>query len=393
MESQFFPQPSIPLSPILGKAINETLAEKHQFSILDAKYKCFITSGRSAIALALEQIGVTQNDEVLIPAYHCEAMVAPIKWIGAKPVFFKIEEDTTINLLDVEEKITSNTKAIIVTHYFGFTQSLLKIKEICGLHKISIIEDCAHAFFGVCDNQAVGTNGDYAIASCMKFFPVYDGGCLSSNSKNINDIQLTPPSMIFQVKALINILEKSVAYKRLGIFGHLLSSCLTATTWLWSRLKKIKGNEQVNIGPSSSEGGYELDVNWINKTISLPSKFIIRTANLSEVVYLRRQNYLKLHARLATLPGCNPLYKQLPDHVVPWVYPLYVDQPEKYFSKLKMEGVPMWRFGEYLDAEVTEEICPVSINYSRHIFQFPCHQSLKNQEIEWMIEKITQIID
>jgi dTDP-4-amino-4,6-dideoxygalactose transaminase len=124
----------------------------------------------------------------------------------------------------------------------------------------------------------------------------------------------------------------------------------------------------------------------------LPSLSIIKLSHLNNAAHRRREIYQKLHAALATLPGTRPLFETLPAQTVPWVYPLYVNQPKQHFSRLKMQGVPIWRFGEFLAAEVTPEVCPVSIDYSEHVFQFPCHQSLTDQDIDWMISCITQTL-
>jgi perosamine synthetase len=82
------------------------------------------------------------------------------------------------------------------------------IREFCGTPKLSLIEDCAHAFFGSVDGKPMGASGDYAIASAWKFFPMIDGGLLISSSRDLTGIKLVDPSPRFQAKALINTFEK-----------------------------------------------------------------------------------------------------------------------------------------------------------------------------------------
>jgi perosamine synthetase len=363
-------------------------------SVLDIKYTCMTTSGRYAIALALEHAGIKPDDVVLIPAYHCEAMVVPVKWIKAKPAFYSINADTSINLDDIKKKITPQVKIIIVTHYFGFLQNLTAIRDLCDQQGILLIEDCAHAFFGTNDHhQSVGKTGDYAIASSMKFLPVYEGGILCSETIDLKDIKLISPSPGFQLKSFINTLERSLAFNRLGMIGKLLNALLALKEALWTSLKRLKSSSvQASFGPSSSDGGYDLDAEWVNKTLSWPSRLIIKLADLNNSAHRRQENYRKLHVALAKIPNSRPLFETLPLNVVPWVYPLYIDKPDRYFSKLKMQGVPIWRFGEFLDPQVDEKLCPVSVEYSKHIFQFPCHQSISDQDIDWMTNRITQTL-
>jgi dTDP-4-amino-4,6-dideoxygalactose transaminase len=352
------------------------------------------TSGRYAIALALEHIGLKPGDVVLIPAYHCEAMVVPVKWMGLKPAFYSINADTSINLGDIRQKINANVKVIIVTHYFGFLQDLKGIRALCDQYGIHLIEDCAHAFFGDYDNQQVaGKVGDYTIASSMKFLPLYEGGLLCSETIDLKDIKMTSPSIGFQLKSLINTLERSLAYNRLGFTGKLLNAIFSLKSALLSTLKKIsQSSHAVSSGPSSSDGGYGLDEEWIHKLISWPSQLIIRLSDLNNTAHRRRENYQKMHATLAKLQNCHPLFETLPQQVVPWVYPLYVNDPAQCFGMLKKQGVPIWRFGEFLDAEVDQNTCSVSVDYSKHIFQFPCHQSLTDKDIDWMLSQITQTL-
>ena len=95
---------------------------------------------------------------------------------------------------------------------------------------------------------------------------------------------------------------------------------------------------------------------------------------------------------LAGLPGCRPLFPVLPERVYPWVFPLLTDQPEPIFQVLKESGVPIIRFGEYLWPGVDASVCGNSVDLSRRVLQFPCHQELKEEEIDWMIKKIKEAL-
>ena len=54
----------------------------------------------------------------------------------------------------------------------------------------------------------------------------------------------------------------------------------------------------------------------------------------------------------------------------------------------KKDGVPIVRFAEYLWQGVDASVCSASVDLSRHVLQFPCHQELQEQELDWMIDKI-----
>ena len=167
-----FPKPEIPIQAVLSRSAFSLKRQTPNFpSILDANHNVFVTSGRIAITLALTDANVGDSDAVLVPAYHCSSMIEPVIQVNAKPVFYRINEDTTVDLQDLARKCSTDVKAILVTHYFGFPQDLQPIRKLCDEHGIVLIEDCAHSFFGTLGRNSIGTTGDYSIASIMKFFP------------------------------------------------------------------------------------------------------------------------------------------------------------------------------------------------------------------------------
>jgi perosamine synthetase len=394
LSSNNFPRPAIPLSPVLStRSLGASSSEVPVSSILDCRNYIQLTSGRAAISLALEHAGLGEGDEVLLPAYHCESMVAPVRWIGAKPVFYKIHETASIDEHDLISKITSSTRAILVTHYFGFFQELESIVKYCQDRQIAIIEDCAHAFFAIGPARLVGRLGDYAIASSMKFFPVYDGGILASEKHDLSNVKSESAPIAFELKSFFRLLELSIEYRRLGSLGKVFDFLVKTKDFVWRLLKGSVGIEKVaKRNPASSDGGYGLDDEWVRIGESLCSRRILRYSNIGRIAQLRRQNYIRLELALSGLPNCRSLYSRLPDHVVPLVYPVFIENPESVFRPLKLQGVPIWRFGEFLDESVSSGFCENSIRLSKHVFQFPCHQELTDDELDWMIEKITGVM-
>jgi hypothetical protein len=84
-----YPKSHIPIQPVLSLASFSRRRPRHVPSVLDAGKVRFVTSGRIAIALALQQMKIGKNDKVLVPSYHCSSMVEPVFWAGATPVFYK----------------------------------------------------------------------------------------------------------------------------------------------------------------------------------------------------------------------------------------------------------------------------------------------------------------
>ncbi len=360
-------------------------------SILDAGDVRYLNRGSLAIAFALQHSGISHGDEVLIPAYHCLAMVEPVLWVGAIPTFYRIQENTEIDLADIGHRLTSSSRVLISPHYFGFLQDMKLIRVFCDEHHLILIEDCAHAFFGRRHGQPPGYYGDYAIGSAWKFFPVDEGACIVSSRGNLSGTATKSAGPFLEIKSLMNTLEYAVDYDRLGMLNAPIRSILKLKDKMWGRV--IPSPVTPGVGEALELGvATGFDGKRVKQRNSIFSRLIIDATSKSRIVKYRRENYSRLLSALSSLPGCKPLFGVLPDEVVPHVFPLVMEHPEVVFPLLKAAGVPIIRFGEYLWDGMEQGLCPVSENYARRVFQFPCHQDLKPAELSWMIEQIGEAI-
>lgn len=390
-ESPSYPKPAIPTGPVPSfRSFGFGLPKIP--SITELKYVINLTSGRSAIGLALQSMNIKPGDEVLVPAFHCISMIEPIIWLGGVPVFYRIENDTSITPENIKQKLSNKTRAIIAVHFFGFPQNIPPIREFCNENNIQLIEDCAHSYFGGTKEKPVGRLADYTIGSSLKFFPIYDGGCLCSNRHQLSSITINNGSMFFELKSFFNILENANNYGRLWIFSPFTTIISTVT----KRLKLVHnyfinmnspGDESYmnNTISSAADGGFHFDPSWVNIKMSRSSQLIISLTNIKKLQDKRREYYQIWETSISNIPGIRPLHKSLPETCVPHVFPALIDDPERLFPILKRIGVPVIRFGEFLWGGVDASVCPVSTEYSQRIFQFPCHQELTKKDIDWAI--------
>jgi dTDP-4-amino-4,6-dideoxygalactose transaminase len=352
----------------------------------------YLTSGRAGLGVALQQAGIQEGDEILVPAFHCESMVAPVHWRGAHPVFYNVGEDTRLDFADLALRVSPRTRALVAVHYFGFPQDVRRIREFCDAHDLLMIEDCAHALTGRPDGVCLGSLADYAIGSLMKFFPVFDGGFVASSRHSLEEVSVRPPRATTSFKAMLNSVELSIDYGRLGPAGQAARAGIGLKNLLWEGFKRWRGKPEIATSPGSSEGGYEFDPAWVDVSMTSFSRWVFRHTDWTGLVERRRANYRRLEAALGDLNGLRSLFPELPDHVTPLVYPVYVDRPEELFPRLKWQGIPIWRFGEFLYPEVTADQFPASVRLSGHLFQFPVHQELREKEIEWLIRTVRQAL-
>jgi perosamine synthetase len=387
-----YPSARAPVAPVLSRHSFGHAGHARVASVLDAGEARFVTSGRIAIALALRLMGVGPGDSVLVPAFHCASMIEPVIWSGATPVFYRVNPDTSVDLEDVAAKLDGTSRVLMATNYFGFPQDLVAIRAFCDARGLLMLEDCAHCFLGEYKGKPVGSYGDYAIASSMKFFPIYEGGCLLSARHSLAPVRLRSAGLGFETKTTLNVLEDSFSYARLGALKALLWLPLWLKDKAWSELKARKPAATQSLVPGSSEGGFSFDPGWLDKRSSAFSRLMLKLVSRPRMGALRRKNYLTLQAALAPMPGCHPLFPTLPDGVYPWVFPLVTDAPQQIFDTLKRQGVPIIRFGEFLWPGIDARVCANSIDLSRRVMSFSCHQELREDELDWMINRIQEAL-
>ncbi|MGO4381883.1 aminotransferase class I/II-fold pyridoxal phosphate-dependent enzyme [Pseudoduganella sp. RAF53_2] len=387
-----YPRSHLPISPPLSMASFLRGLHGPVRSILDAGPRRYVTSGRVAIALALREAGVGPGDAVLVPSYHCASMIEPVIWAGATPVFYRIQPNTQVDLDDVATKLDGRCKVLMATNYFGFPQDLSALRAFCDSKGIMLLEDCAHSFLGEHKGRPLGSWGDFAIASSMKFFPIYEGGLLVSSRRSLDKVNPQSAGLGFEAKVMVNTLEDGFSHGRLRVLRALTWVPMKLKSLLWTQIKAHRQPGAQSLAPGSSDGGFGFDPRWLDKRSSMFSRVMLRVVSRNRMGALRRRNYLRLQQALADLPGVRPLFPALPDNVYPWVYPMLVDNPQAVFRALKMDRVPVIRFGEFLWPGVDAAVCPNSVNLSRSVLQLPCHQEMREGEMAWMIEKVRSVV-
>ena len=163
---------------------------EYEFATYCGAKECVGTgNGLDAIRLILLAYGIGAGDEVIVPANTFIATVLAITYVGATPVFVDADKDTYLIDTDkIEEKITDNTKAIIVVHLYGRAVSVNKIRKIAEMHSLIIIEDAAQAHGAVIEGRRTGSLGD---AAAFSFYPgknlgaLGDAGAVVTNDKGI----------------------------------------------------------------------------------------------------------------------------------------------------------------------------------------------------------------
>jgi dTDP-4-amino-4,6-dideoxygalactose transaminase len=126
-------------------------------------------SGTDALLLALHALDIGPGDEVIMPPFTFFATAGSVCRCGARPVFADIDAATyNLDALQVENKITSRTKAILVVHLFGQCADMESLWRLAERHNLPIVEDAAQAFGAEYQGKRTGTLGTIG---CFSFYP------------------------------------------------------------------------------------------------------------------------------------------------------------------------------------------------------------------------------
>jgi perosamine synthetase len=146
-----------------------TQFEKDVAALLGCKHAVAVTSGTSAIFLALAAVGVGQGDEVIVPDVTFIASANAVVLAGAKPVLVDIDPGRlTLDPESTERAVTPRTKAIVPVHVSGRAADLGAILDIGKRHGLAVIEDAAEAFMSKHQGRCLGTFG---VAGCFSLSP------------------------------------------------------------------------------------------------------------------------------------------------------------------------------------------------------------------------------
>lgn len=135
-----------------------------------------MNSGTSPLHVSCLIAGFGPGDEVILPAFTFIASAWGISYVGARPVFADIEEETfNLDPAALEAAITPRTKGVVVVHLFGLPARMDEIMAIARKHGLFVIEDCAQAVGARYKGTPVGLFGD---TGTFSFYPTKNlGGC------------------------------------------------------------------------------------------------------------------------------------------------------------------------------------------------------------------------
>jgi dTDP-4-amino-4,6-dideoxygalactose transaminase len=122
-----------------------------------------VNSATAGLHLALEAIGISKGDEVIIPTLTFTATAEVIRYLGGNPILVDVEPDTLNMSPDlIRSAITDRTRAIMPVHYAGLSCNMTEILAIASENGLKVVEDAAHALPARHRGRMIGTLGSDA---------------------------------------------------------------------------------------------------------------------------------------------------------------------------------------------------------------------------------------
>ena len=140
--------------------------EKALAARMQVKHAQLVSSGTSALTVALTSAGIGAGDEVIMPTFTFVASFESILAIGAIPILVDVDDTLCLDSKAVENAISPKTRVVMPVHMCGSMADLKALKAICDKHELLLLEDACQAIGGTYEGKPLGSYGDLG---CFSF--------------------------------------------------------------------------------------------------------------------------------------------------------------------------------------------------------------------------------
>jgi perosamine synthetase len=314
-----------------------------------------VNSGTAALHLALSALDLAPGDEVIVPSFTFVASIQAIILSGAKPVFSEVCDDTlTIDLNDVNKRITNRTRVIMPVHYGGSVCEMDQIINLAARKNLKVVEDAAHAFGSMYKGRMVGTLGDI---TCFSFDPIKnitcgDGGAIVTN----ND----------------EIAEKARLKRYLGITRSSWQRASSSNNWMYEVVTE----------------GYRYHMNDMHAAIGLAQLEQFHTFKARKLAIVRRYD-----DAFELIPGIRLIKRNLKE-IFPFGYFIRVlnNRRDNLIMHLKRNGIEtrVQFIPNHLHPAFSRKAVqlPVTEQIFKEIVTLPLYFEMKDAEIDKVIASV-----
>ena len=218
---------------------------------------------------------------------------------------------------------------------------------------------------------------------------------LVSSRQQLREGPVRPKSLQEEIRNVVDVLETAVRFRRLTGLNTVLSALFSLKDMFRHHDKvsadilpedSVKVPDVVREGLASFKKGAPV---WLSPNRG--SRWLATHANWERVITLRRRNYQLLAQQLADITGARPLFPGLVEDCAPYVFPLVVDNPDRYYQRLRASSVPVFRW-DWRWPATPEEDGDAGTLWAHQVFQIGCHQDLDVDDIEAIVNTIKELL-
>ena len=307
-----------------------------------------MNSGTDAIKLSLRALGVGFGDEVITAANTFVATVGAIAELGATPVFVDCIDTFCMNVDEVENVISSKTKAIVPVHFTGYMADMKHLCEVAERYDLPIVEDACQSILGALDGRNAGTWGNVGAFSLhpLKNINVWsDGGMIVTDDDSLfNDLVLLRNHGL-KDRDTVSVLGYN---SRLDTFQAIVGS------WLLPQAEEITQKRITNAA------------RYDRALASIPQIQIPQRITSARLVY---------HLYMIFAEHRDELLKFCQDRGI----------EAKVHYPVPIYRQPALKYLEYKEGDF-----PKADHHARSVISFPCDQHLEEEQIDYVIEIIRE---
>lgn len=327
---------------------------------LQGKNAQFFRSGRDCLKAIAKHFDKAQK-VVLMPALSCPSMLLPFTSNGYHPIFYKLNEDYTANVADVESKIHDGI-IFLYFSYFGvqpFSTQWLQMNKTKYPNTI-FVEDCTQDLL----SPREGFVADVTVASIRKWLSIPDGGVLWSKNTIKNEVLVD--------NSFARLRQEAMSLK---------------SQYLRTKDKASKDKFRALLNEASNL----LDVSEQPYNISLKSLDILNLVDFDQIYAVRKANVNKLQRRLDGLREQRKIKYVANDTSKSTLYfPILIENRDQVQSNLARQGVycpVIWPI-----APQAEGMCEVAQNTANKILAIPCDQRYNEQDMDYVASIVISTI-
>ena len=344
----------------LGPEIEEFENELANYVGVD--YCATLNSGTSALHACFLAYGLGNSDEIIVPSFSFISTANSVLFVGAKPIFADIEEETFgLDPDSIQSKINSNTKALVPMDYGGLPCKIFEINEIAKQKNIPVIEDAAESLGSKIHDSKIGSISDSSIFSFCgnKVLTTGEGGAVVTNSKDIYD-----------------------------------------------KIKIIRSHGRIdtkNYFQNESESDYlQLGYNWRMSTLTA-TLGLTQLKKLDKLIVMRKKNAKHISSKLEKFKQIK--FPSIPsgyDHI----YQMFTIRLEnqtlrdnlhefltkkKIFSKVYFSPIHKTKFYQRLDNKI--EKLPLTEKIASEVLTLPLYPNMDSEELNYLTESMAEFFE